>query len=277
MARLPPKGILDYDHARRHLGISRSLPARDLGDLVECHWEVRWDLPQGMSHLQRNLSHASVSVAWESDGLWIYGVPGKVFEREVAGSGRAFGTKFRPGAAKAILPSLDVGRLTGTRIPLVPLLVPGRSPPIPSIVTETRFEESVRLAEGFWRELRSTRTAPESVALVGAIESDPSLLRVEILAERSGRSVRELQRMFRTEVGIPPKETIRRFRLQQAADRFDRNPETGCLDLAMELGYFDQSHFARDFRAVVGVPPETYRERIRATRLDARSQLVEGP
>lgn len=276
MARLPPKGILDYDHARKHLRISRSLPAQDLGDLVECHWQVRWDLPQGMSHFQRNLSHASVSVAWESDGLWIYGVPGKVFEREVTGSGHAFGTKFRPGAAKAFLPSLDVGRLTGGRIPLVPL-VPESSLPVPPILTETRFEESVRLAEGFWRELRSTRTAPESVALVGSIESDPSLLRVEILAERSGRSVRELQRLFRTEVGIPPKETIRRFRLQQAADRFDMNPETGCLDLAMELGYFDQAHFARDFRAVVGVPPETYRERIRATRLDARSQLVEGP
>lgn len=276
MARLPPKGILDYDQARRHLRISRSLPAHDLGDLVECHWQVRWDLPHGLSHSQRNLSHASVTVAWESDGLWIYGVPGKVFEREVAGSGRAFGTKFRPGAAKAFLPSLDVARLTGIRLPFVPLL-PTESPPVPTVAPDAEFEDIVHLADGFWRDLRAARIAPRSVALVGSIESDPSLLRVEILAERSGNPVRELQRLFRTEVGIPPKETIRRFRLQQAADRFDKDPETGCLDLAMELGYFDQAHFARDFRAVVGVPPDAYRERVRASRLGARPQREEIP
>lgn len=274
MARLPPKGILDYDLARRHLRISRSLPAESLRDVIECHWQVEWDLPEGRSHLQRNLSHASVSVAWESDGLWIYGVPRKVFEREVRGSGRAFGTKFHPGAAKAFLPALDVASLTGIRIPFPPLLLPD-FPRYPS--TDADFRERVLFADGFWRILRSDRIAPESVVLVQAIEADRTLLRVETLAERSGLPLRDLQRLFRTEVGIPPKETIRRFRLQQAADRFDEDPDTGCLDLAMELGYFDQAHFARDFRAVVGVPPDSYRERVRASRVAATSPPEPGP
>ena len=29
-------------------------------------------------------------------------------------------------------------------------------------------------------------------------------------------------------------------------------------DLAAELGYADQAHFTRDFRALVGVPPSKY-------------------
>lgn len=274
MARLPPKGILDYDLARRHLEISRSLPAASLRDVIECHWQVRWDLPEGLSHLQRNLSHASVTVTWESDGLWVYGVPRKIFEREVKGFGRAFGTKFRSGAAKAFLPSLDVASLTGIRIPFPPVLRPD-TPRFPSFDAE--FQERVLFADGFWRMLRSDRIAPESVVLVQAIEADPTILRVETLAEMSGRSVRELQRLFRTEVGIPPKETIRRFRLQQAADRFDSDPGTGCLDLAMELGYFDQAHFARDFREVVGVSPDAYRERVRASRVVATSPGEPSP
>lgn len=36
----------------------------------------------------------------------------------------------------------------------------------------------------------------------------------------------DLQRLFRFEVGLSPKETIRRFRLQQAADRFHEDPDT---------------------------------------------------
>jgi AraC-like DNA-binding protein len=31
--------------------------------------------------------------------------------------------------------------------------------------------------------------------------------------------------------------------------------------VAFDLSYFDQAHFNRDFKAVVGVSPETYRRR----------------
>lgn len=265
MPRLPPKGILDYDRAMRHLRIARTAPASDLADLVECHWEVRWDLPEGLVHRQRNLSHASVSVAWESDGAWIYGVPGRVFERASSGRGRVFGTKFRPGASRAVFPSLVATRLTGTRSPLAATL-PDHAAPHALLDESRTFADLATLADGFWQSVRSDRPAPPSVALAAAIERDRSLLRVEALAAASGRSVRELQRLFQSEVGISPKETIRRFRLQQAADRLHADPEAGCLELAMELGYFDQAHFARDFRSVVGVSPDAYRERVRAAR-----------
>ncbi|MCP3138644.1 AraC family transcriptional regulator [Pyxidicoccus sp. QH1ED-7-1] len=37
-------------------------------------------------------------------------------------------------------------------------------------------------------------------------------------------------------------------------------------DLALRLGYFDQSHFIRDFKAVVGRSPGRYVEEARASR-----------
>jgi len=265
MPRLPPKGILDYDRALRNLRIARAAPAADLADLVECHWEVVWDLPEDLVHRQRNLSHASVSVAWESDGTWIYGVPGRVFERSSSGRGRVFGTKFRPGAAPAIFPSLVVADLTAKRSP-VAALFPDLAVPTALHDDSRAFEDLAGIADGFWRSLRAERPVPPSVALAAAIERDRTLLRVETLATASHRSVRELQRLFRAEVGITPKETIRRFRLQQAADRIHADPDAGCLELAMELGYFDQAHFARDFRAVVGVSPDAYRARVRTAR-----------
>lgn len=263
MGRLPPKGILHYDEALRHLRLERAAPAPDLADLVECHWQVAWDLPEGRIHRQRNLSHASVTLAWEADGTWIYGASGKVFARELSGSGFAFGTKLRPGAARAFFPTLRVADLTGRRVPLRELL-PSIDLDLPAEAED--FAARSAAADDFCRALRGGRAVPASVALAVALESDRSLLRVETLAERSGQSVRELQRLFRLEIGLAPKEVVRRFRLQQAADRFHADPDLSCLALALELGYFDQAHFARDFRAVVGASPDAYRKRVRAAR-----------
>jgi len=35
----------------------------------------------------------------------------------------------------------------------------------------------------------------------------------------------------------------------------------GYADLALELGYSDQAHFVRDFKAIVGVTPAVYARR----------------
>ena len=38
----------------------------------------------------------------------------------------------------------------------------------------------------------------------------------------------------------------------------DRGDHVDLGFLARDLGYFDQAHFARDFRAAVGRPPAAY-------------------
>ena len=44
-----------------------------------------------------------------------------------------------------------------------------------------------------------------------------------------------------------------------------KNTDRSMADIAAECGFFDQSHFARTFKAAEGVPPRRYRRAARGT------------
>src|SRR5690606_18604312 len=73
--------------------------------------------------------------------------------------------------------------------------------------------------------------------IVQEVMHDRSIVSVEQISGRHGMSSRQLQRLFRKYVGVTPKWVIRRFRLQEAAERIERNADIDWADLAAELGY----------------------------------------
>jgi AraC-like DNA-binding protein len=97
-----------------------------------------------------------------------------------------------------------------------------------------------------------------AVALVERIGKDPEITSVERLATIAGLGVRALQRLFREQVGASPKWVIRRNRLQEVVLRLERGKGPSLAALAAELGYTDQAHLARDFKAVVGKSPRDF-------------------
>jgi AraC-like DNA-binding protein len=93
---------------------------------------------------------------------------------------------------------------------------------------------------------------------VDRVYEDVEIARVGDLAERMAVPVRTLERAFRRCVGVSPKWVIRRARVQEAAARAATGSIVDWAALAHELGYFDQSHFIRDFKAQVGRTPADY-------------------
>jgi AraC-like DNA-binding protein len=61
---------------------------------------------------------------------------------------------------------------------------------------------------------------------------------------------------------------LARYRLQDAAAAIDDGVED-LAGLAASLGWFDQAHFSREFRSVVGMTPSAYLARARADVLPA--------
>jgi AraC-like DNA-binding protein len=71
-------------------------------------------------------------------------------------------------------------------------------------------------------------------------------------------SERRLSQVFREEVGMSPKMWCRIRRFQTAVRALHNGADVPWAELALECGYYDQSHFANDFRAFSGVDPTTY-------------------
>lgn len=77
---------------------------------------------------------------------------------------------------------------------------------------------------------------------------------LEELAGIAGLSVHHFARAFRQSMGIPPHHYILQRRLEQA-ERLLRDTELPLSEIALQVGFSDQSHLARHFRRVTGISP----------------------
>lgn len=86
------------------------------------------------------------------------------------------------------------------------------------------------------------------------------------LARQAGLSQKRFIDVFRSEVGLAPKTFNRIVRFQRVLADVHRRSAADWTHLALEYGYFDQSHLIRDFLAFSGLCPADYLGRLRDLR-----------
>ena len=69
---------------------------------------------------------------------------------------------------------------------------------------------------------------------------------------------RQLERHFRKQIGISPKQLSKAIRLQATLNLLLNKKSETLTDIAYENDYFDQNHFIKDFKDLVGVTPKEY-------------------
>jgi AraC-like DNA-binding protein len=267
------RGILRPAETAERAGLRRDAPVSEpLRPFVERYWSVRWDLTGQPPFRSEVLSHPSVNVSVESGteprfgfpmpAVLVHGVVTRRFTVDLAGAGRVSAVKFRPGGFAAF-----TGVLPG-RNAVAPL---GRELGLPAhrlladVLAEDDDDARTAVLDGALAPLAPEPPVPylDLLGIVGRAAEDRALVRVDQLADLAGTSVRSLQRLFATYVGVSPKAVLARYRLQDAAAAIDDGEVEDLAGLAASLGWFDQAHFSRDFRSVVGMTPSAYLQKAR--------------
>jgi AraC-like DNA-binding protein len=78
------------------------------------------------------------------------------------------------------------------------------------------------------------------------------------LVRELGWSRKRLAAGFREEVGLSPKSLARLLRFERAKALLERDDRPFLTHLALECGYYDQSHLSNEFRRITGTTPAAY-------------------
>jgi AraC-like DNA-binding protein len=245
-------------------------PDQPLASSVEMMWFVAGRtqfardrrLPEGKPHLLFNLGDAPTLFARESGRgarkfptCWVSGQQQSFIETGAEGAAILLGAQFRShGAYRALrVPQheladnvVELESVLGDRVLRVrERLLHAASP-------HACFELLEHWLLGLLARGRAVHPAVTAASRV--LERDASGMRLTQLSKELGVSREHLIRLFREQVGLPPKAyaNILRFNRTLALARTRR---AAWSDIAQAGGYYDQAHLVRDFQRYAGRTP----------------------
>ncbi len=251
-------GVLRHSPSPGTYRHTRYPPCDALADWVQHFWIESWDLRGRAPQTREVLPHPSVHLVFARGRSRIYGVQLTRFVRELKGQDCVFGVKFLPGAFYPFLRK-PVYSIANCSFPAQQLFGDALAAE-EELHSRTDDRRMVEVASAFL----SARLPPPDPNVenarraVAAIAEDRRIVRVEDLMGRCGMQDRTLQRLFRRYIGASARWVIKRYRLYEALDRLSGANRSAWVDLAQELGYFDQAHFINDFKKIVGRSPSAY-------------------
>jgi len=129
-------------------------------------------------------------------------------------------------------------------------------------LAEAGDDEMPPIAERFLLRMlhrRSAFTNPVVVLrMTEMIKGYRSASSIKAVASMHNVGVRQMERLFQEFVGVSPKQFARLDRVQRALTLSRKSPQADWSAIAAASGYFDQSHFIREFRALNGTTPVAF-------------------
>lgn len=254
-----PRGILRPAAGEGKFNLSLHSPSPNLAFFVEHYWIVSWDLRGHEPYLAETLPHPCAHLVIQRGQSRIVGVVRGRFSYLLKHVGRVVGVKFKPGAFYPFLKS-PVAAITDRSISLEQIFGAEGAAWEHLVLSRDGEEEMIDRVEEFLCARRPERDETVGVinAVIDRIIADREITSVDDVPGRFGMSKRTLQRLFSLYVGVSPKWVIKRYRLHEAAERLTAGEILDWPALALDLGYYDQSHFIKDFRSIVGKAPGDY-------------------
>jgi AraC-like DNA-binding protein len=118
------------------------------------------------------------------------------------------------------------------------------------------FEERVQIADRFvsGKSFKTRHAEPIELVVMEMMRTHGGC-RIDSLAQHTGLSTRNFQRIFQQSIGVSPKLFARILRFEAALKTKAALPHISWTAVAQEFGYHDQMHMIHDFRHLSGETP----------------------
>ncbi|MBD2705366.1 AraC family transcriptional regulator [Spirosoma sp. BT702] len=125
------------------------------------------------------------------------------------------------------------------------------------IANARTYKEVIERAEAYLlRRLRTVKIDAHPIDRIGELLfQNPTPFSLDWLADQSNLSSRQFERKFVERMGVGPKLYSRISRFHQVFMRKEMHPDLDWLTIAVQYGYSDYNHLAKDFRQFANVTP----------------------
>ncbi len=274
------------------------IPAPPLREVVDVLWHyegyapphaLERVLPCGTLELIINLRNddlriydSGITGRWRAyRGALLSGVQTGFTVINTAQQERIMGVHFRPGGAFSLL-GIPADLFCDDHVTLDALWGAGANEILEKLPLAASAEERLRVLEAALlsrvRSVNGIHPAIRHALAVFSRQPDPES--VGHVADHVGLSARRFIELFRRYVGVTPKLYCRIRRFQRAVSGLHRVRQLDGSDFALQHGYYDQSHFIRDFREFSGLTPSAYhglRESLEPVPEPERGQICPIP
>lgn len=192
-------------------------------------------------------------------GAVVSGAHDRFVVRGMGGASSVIGVHFRPGGAAAFFGGAlrelrnQTARLEDLWGPVAHELRE-RLQAAPRVAQKFSVLEDALLS----RLLAAPPTDPMVMRALRALAQDPTAARIDAVQSASNCSAPPFIQRFDATVGITPKRYARVLRFNALLPRLVRVGPRDWAQIAVEGGYFDQSHLIHEFERLAGLTPVAY-------------------
>ncbi|MDQ8054015.1 MAG: helix-turn-helix domain-containing protein [Pedobacter sp.] len=243
-------------------------PAPQLAHLIECYWIIENQSPDGQPqkiipdgftelvfHYQ-NQFQININGQWEDqDKYLIAGQISRFFYLRDTGVAGMVAVKFKPAALTQLF-GLTMQEFTDRTIALKDLSDPKLNQLHQQILPYPGPETAKQIFDRFFIAMLPIAETPINVAL-DLIFKRKGLVTVKQLADEAQMGDRQLGRLFLKYIGLSPKYYCRIIRFNYIYELI-QDRKRPWAEIVYLSGYYDQSHFIRDFKAFTGEDPSSY-------------------
>ncbi len=250
-------------------------PHKDLESIVKFYWTlvVPFDpnhqkqkiIPDGCIEMTFNFGDKIKRYTSENDFIlhpnaMIMGQRTKSFDILPTGNVDSFAVCFYPiGFANFV--TMPLSNLVDKETPMAELFGQMEADQLEQqMIQASNTQRRIEIIEMFLLQMLNKKSTISSIvkSTVDILLKTNGTTPIHALLKDDRTKRRQLERHFKKQIGISPKQLSKAIRLQATLHVLLNKKTETLTDIAYESAYFDQNHFIKDFKDLIGVTPKEF-------------------